>query len=76
MYDVLFAWELGGGLGHIGRMRPLAEAFVRRGKTVAFAARDVRFCGTIFRDTSIAWFQAPAKLQPAQNRDHRAAHVR
>lgn len=67
MFDVLFTWELGGGLGHVGRLRPLAEAFLRRGKSVAFAVRDVRFCSTVFQGTPIRWFQAPAKIGRPQN---------
>jgi UDP:flavonoid glycosyltransferase YjiC (YdhE family) len=60
--DTLFAWELGGGLGHIGRLRPLAEALQRRGQRVAFAVRDVRHCHTLLHDAAIPWFQAPHKL--------------
>jgi hypothetical protein len=54
-------------LGHIGRLRPLAESFIARGKSVAFAVRDVRFCSTIFQGTPIAWFQAPAKIGRPQH---------
>jgi hypothetical protein len=31
MGTVLFAWELGGGLGHVGPMRVLAERLVQLG---------------------------------------------
>jgi hypothetical protein len=46
--EVLFTWELGGGLGHIARLRPLAEAMQELGRSVAFAVRDVRFCSVVF----------------------------
>lgn len=61
-YDILFTWELGGGLGHIARLRPLAEAMIQQGKRVAFAVRDTKYCATIFGNTNIQWFQAPIKL--------------
>jgi EryCIII-like glycosyltransferase len=41
MGTVLFAWELGGGLGHVGPMRVLAEELSRFGHRVVFAVRDV-----------------------------------
>src|SRR4051794_39001978 len=49
-HDILFTWELGGGLGHIARLRPLAEAMQGLGRSVAFAVRDVRFCSLVFED--------------------------
>src|SRR5207247_8636282 len=41
MATVLFAWELGGGLGHMMQMAPLARALVRRGHRVYAALREV-----------------------------------
>ncbi len=44
----LFAWELGGGLGHISPLLPLAISLRKRGYHVTLAARDVanakKFC--------------------------------
>ena len=54
--DVVIAWELGGGLGHLGRLRPLAEQLIQRGQRVAFLVRDVRYCPLIFRGTEILWY--------------------
>lgn len=41
MGTALFAWELGGGLGHVGPMRILAQALTTLGHRVVFAAKDV-----------------------------------
>jgi len=41
MGTVLFAWELGGGLGHVGPMRVLAEELSSRGHRAIFAVRNV-----------------------------------
>jgi hypothetical protein len=30
MCTILMAWELGGGLGHVMQMKPLAEGLLRR----------------------------------------------
>ncbi|MHA7815350.1 MAG: glycosyltransferase [Pseudohaliea sp.] len=38
---VLFAWELGGGFGHLGRLRPVAATLLARGCRVSFALRRV-----------------------------------
>jgi hypothetical protein len=41
MGTVLFAWELGGGLGHVGPMKVLAENLTTLGHRVVFAVKDV-----------------------------------
>jgi UDP:flavonoid glycosyltransferase YjiC (YdhE family) len=40
MTRVLYAWELGGGLGHLLHARTLAEPLVRAGHEVVFALRN------------------------------------
>lgn len=40
MKRALLAWELGGGYGHVAKLRPLAEAFAEAGWRVAAAAKD------------------------------------
>ncbi len=39
MSTILFAWELGGGLGHLVQLRPPAEALAARGHRVLAAVR-------------------------------------
>ena len=38
MSNILFAWEFGGGLGHVGPVRAIGGELVRRGHHVALAA--------------------------------------
>ncbi|MDX2222633.1 MAG: glycosyltransferase [Rhodospirillaceae bacterium] len=38
---VLMAWELGGGTGHVMRLKPVAEALRAKGDTVVFAVREL-----------------------------------
>jgi hypothetical protein len=42
MATFLFCWELGGGLGHVGRLSPVARQLVNRGHTVAVALCEPR----------------------------------
>jgi hypothetical protein len=37
---ILFCWELGGGLGHLMQMLPLADDLVKSGHRVFVALRD------------------------------------
>ena len=41
MGTVLFAWEMGGGLGHIGPMKVIARRLKRWGHDCVFAVKDV-----------------------------------
>ena len=38
---ILFAWELGGGLGHLTRIAPIARALLERGASVQVAVSDL-----------------------------------
>ena len=38
---ILFTWELGGGLGHLANMAPLAEGLAQAGHQVYVALRDL-----------------------------------
>jgi glycosyltransferase involved in cell wall biosynthesis len=57
---VLFCWELGGGLGHMMQMLPLAEALVRRGHKVLVALRQLERAAKVFGSAGVAFLQAPA----------------
>ena len=41
MSRFLFAWEMGGGFGHIGEMLPIARTLRARGHQVIFVVRDL-----------------------------------
>jgi hypothetical protein len=57
---VLFCWELGGGLGHLMQMLPLAEGLAKRGHRVYMALRDLDRAGTLYGRTGVSFLQAPA----------------
>jgi UDP:flavonoid glycosyltransferase YjiC (YdhE family) len=56
---VLFAWELGGNLGHLMPIAPLVRALSDKGTRVVVAARDLAYAGLAL-DPGIGLLQAPA----------------
>lgn len=59
MSRVLFAWELGGNLGHLSRDIPVAERLREEGYQVAFALRDMRLAAELLIPRKLAYVQAP-----------------
>jgi glycosyltransferase involved in cell wall biosynthesis/UDP:flavonoid glycosyltransferase YjiC (YdhE family) len=57
---VLITWELGGGLGHMMQVLPLAEQLVRRGHKVLVALRQLERAASVFGRSGVAFLQAPA----------------
>jgi hypothetical protein len=57
MASFLVCWELGGGLGHVGRLAPVARRLALRGHTVAVALREPRHGATLFPGQQL--FAAP-----------------
>src|SRR5690348_15509947 len=64
MATILLAWELGAGLGHLQRLRPLAEELLRRGHRVVASLRDIPRAGAVFGGMQVRLLQAPQKLRP------------
>ena len=62
MAHIHFAWELGGGLGHAGRLKPLAQEAVRRGHRVTMSLRDLVHTNALLHDVEVPRFQAPIWL--------------
>lgn len=62
MARFLMAWELGSGLGHAGRLAPLAEALIARGHQVDVAMKDVVHTRPMFQGIDVRIFQAPMWL--------------
>lgn len=62
MANFLLAWELGGGLGHAGRLKTLAVELGRRGHDVTIALRDLVHPRTLFRDVRCRRLQSPVWL--------------
>ena len=59
---VLFAWECGGGLGHLMQIRPIAMELRRHGARVVVAVRDVSRAGAVFAGSDITLLAAPFRL--------------
>ncbi len=62
MAHIHFAWELGGGLGHAGRLKPLAQEAMRRGHRVSLSLRDLVHTESLLRDLEAPRLQAPVWL--------------
>ena len=59
MAHLHFAWELGGGLGHAGRIKPLAVEALRRGHRVTLSLRDLVHTDVLLSDVDAPRVQAP-----------------
>ena len=68
MATILLTWELGGGIGHLVRLAPIARGLVGRGHRVFAALRDLSRAKTIFGDCEVFLLQAPSKVVPATDR--------
>jgi UDP:flavonoid glycosyltransferase YjiC (YdhE family) len=62
----LFAWELGGGLGHVGKMLPVALALRAAGHEAVLALRDLRTLAELDSSPDIPVLQAPFCLRNYQ----------
>ncbi len=62
MPNIVFAWELGGGYGHLGPFRPLAERLIDAGHSVSAIVKDLARTAKVFRGLPISIQQAPIKL--------------
>lgn len=67
MATILLAWELGGGLGHLMQLRPLAEGLVQRGHRVYAALKDLSHAKSVFGD-SVVLLQAPLRTRKVPDR--------
>lgn len=59
MSRILLTWELGGALGHLVSLRPLAECFLKRGHQVLLAARSLAQVRHVLTDPRVTLLQAP-----------------
>jgi hypothetical protein len=72
MAHFFLCWELGGGLGHAGRLKSIALPLRARGHRVSFVLRDLvlsrRLLGGLGIDTMQApfWLHRTAGLPPDQ----------
>lgn len=61
MARILLAWELGGGLGHVTRLAPIAQHLIDHGHQVVAAMRDPSLCCPYFQDTGVEIVAAPCE---------------
>jgi hypothetical protein len=59
MANFFIGWELGGGLGHAGRLKPLAAGLAARGHGVTMWLRELVQTGRVLADLAVPRLQAP-----------------
>ncbi len=59
---ILFAWELGGGLGHLAPIAPVLGRLHEAGIRIVLAARDLSRARAIVGTRGIEFVQAPVKI--------------
>jgi UDP-N-acetylglucosamine:LPS N-acetylglucosamine transferase len=59
MARILFAWELGAGLGHVTCQKPVAVGLRERGHDVVLAVRDIRAAAAVFADAGLSFIPCP-----------------
>ncbi len=65
MSHIHLCWELGGGLGHAGRLKMLAQALLARGHRVTLSLRDLMQTHALLADLDLPKLQAPVWLHDA-----------
>lgn len=60
MSRILFAWELGAGVGHLSAFRQVAEVLLRRGHQLTAAVRDLAGAAMVFEGLPMRILAAPA----------------
>ncbi|MRW89602.1 hypothetical protein GJ699_06370 [Duganella sp. FT80W] len=65
MAHIHLCWELGGGLGHAGRLKMLAQALLARGHRVSLGLRDLVATHALLADLDVPKLQAPVWLHSA-----------
>jgi hypothetical protein len=61
---ILIGWEFGAGLGHVGMLRPLAEALQSQGHRVVLALRETVLTRKLLTSSKLEVIQGPAWFAP------------
>jgi UDP:flavonoid glycosyltransferase YjiC (YdhE family) len=67
MANLLYAWEFGAGLGHIGAFLPLARALRERGHRVDWAVMSPFSAARLLDKEGFTWLQAPTCPEQARS---------
>ena len=67
MASILYAWEFGANLGHIGTFLPVARELRQRGATVHWAVTHAHQAARLLPKAGFDWLQAPT--MPEQRRE-------
>ena len=67
MATILFTWELGLSMGHVGTLRPLAERLSRRGHRIVAALKDVTKARHLSAEGNVQCIQAPVRLNAVRD---------
>ena len=67
MASVLYAWEFGAALGHIGTFLPIATTLRQHGHTVNWVVTHPHQAARLLHQAGFDWMQAP--MRPEQRRD-------
>ena len=63
----MYGWELGGGLGHVGRLQAIAEVLASSGYQPVFAIRDLGDASVLLKNRDWRIYQAPVFMKPARS---------
>jgi len=63
MARILFAWECGGGLGHLTLYRELIDQLTGDGHEVVFVVRSLASAVKVFGESAITLVQAPLRME-------------
>lgn len=61
MSKLLYAWEFGAGLGHIGAFLPLARTLRQRGHELRWAVSQTASAAGLLAQEGFIWLQAPTR---------------
>ncbi|MDP2809976.1 MAG: hypothetical protein Q8O34_07470 [Rhodocyclaceae bacterium] len=67
MASILYAWEFGANLGHVGTFLPVAKALRERGTLVHWAVTHPHQAARLLPKAGFDWLQAP--IMPEQQRE-------
>lgn len=67
MAKILYAWELGAGLGHMAPYRGIFEKLCAKGHSLTLVLRDLSRARSVFKGLNVALLQSPVKIGSAAN---------